>query len=529
MALPKNNTAWPPYPNALNRAYQEHHAWWTGDTAKLAEVYAHAPTTNTAGGAFGRYGLFGGLRRFFWGKQDNPTATSRPKLHIPLASDIAETSANLLYANPPTITAADLTETSTFDEAIAEYVTAGLHGALLEGAEIGAAYGGRYHIVTRVPGINNDKPFLDTISPDRAAPEFAWGHLVAVTFATPIDTDHTTVYWQVERHELDEQGRGVAYHGLYRGTATNLGMAIPLTEHPATEQLANLVNSDGSIGNPNARTPGLNAVYVPNNLPNRKFRDTAGTAGLGRSDYDGVEQLFDALDETWTSWMRDLRLARARILISKDMLETRGSGSGAWFDLDREIFTPLEGVLPNPTAGNAMPIESVQFPIRVEEHSKTVEALVQEIIRSCGYSEDTFGDYTRDTDITATEVRARSRRTLTTRAKKIRYETIALRALIPKMLSLDPTYNGPSPSNIGIEFEETIHESAEERARTATLLRGAEAASTFTRVAYVHPDWGPDEVAAEVARIQSETGTTMVDPDVWRPTATLETGTRDDA
>jgi hypothetical protein len=40
----------------------------------------------------------------------------------------------------------------------------------------------------------------------------------------------------------------------------------------------------------------------------------------GRSDFDGSEQWFNRLDGVWTSWMRDLRLARGRILVPEYML-----------------------------------------------------------------------------------------------------------------------------------------------------------------------------------------------------------------
>src|SRR5690625_7222410 len=62
---------------------------------------------------------------------------------------------------------------------------------------------------------------------------------------------------------------------------------------------------------------GLGAVYIPNLLPNRLFPESSE----GVSDYQGSVQLLDALDEVWTSWIRDIELGMARLLIDEDMLK----------------------------------------------------------------------------------------------------------------------------------------------------------------------------------------------------------------
>src|SRR5205085_1548181 len=82
----------------------------------------------------------------------------------------------------------------------------------------------------------------------------------------------------------------------------------------------------------------LTASYVPNMRPNRRYRGL----DLGRSDYQGVEDLLDALDETWTSWMRDLRLGRGRLVVPEAYLQSLGRGQGADFDADREVYAALE-------------------------------------------------------------------------------------------------------------------------------------------------------------------------------------------
>lgn len=508
MPLPANGTPWPPEEQRpIVQGYKEHEAWWVGKADKLAEFYEGSNATRT----IQRAGVIQRIVKYFWSRPTSETV-SRQKLHIPIASDIAMTSAEQLYALPPKLTP-ETTHEQTAKQ-IERYLDDGLTNWLMEGAEYGSVFGGRYHVVTQIPGINDNRPFLQTMDPMDAVPEFRWGKLWAVTFATIVRRDGQRVWRHLERHELDTTGMGHVFHGLYEGTETHLGRMIPLTEDPQTALLAESINADGTMGTP---SPGLGAVYVPNITPNKEHRKNPYGKGLGRSDFDGIEPLFDALDETWTSWMRDLRLGKSRILAANSMLTDNGPGQGAYFDLERELFTPLEGILPGRT-DNALPIEKVQFDIRVAEHEQTANALQRMIIRQAGYSAASFGDDTGDTDITATEVRARQEKTLTTRDKKIRLETPALRQLLTKMLWLDRETNHATVDPeiaLSIEFPDKVQESFSERAQGVSMLNAANAASIYTRVKLMNPDWDDHAIDEEVGRIQAETS--MAEPDSFHP------------
>jgi len=85
--------------------------------------------------------------------------------------------------------------------------------------------------------------------------------------------------------------------------------------------------------------------YVPNMRPSRVWRsDPIGTY-LGRSDYSGSESMMDALDEVYTSWQRDIRLAKARLTVPDTWLQPVAmSGEGKpvlRFDEDKELFVAL--------------------------------------------------------------------------------------------------------------------------------------------------------------------------------------------
>ncbi len=66
-------------------------AWYSGDADRLAKVYRYGPQTRKDG------------RRRLWGRHRQPGKREQ-RLHIPLAGEIAQTSADLLFADTPVIT-----------------------------------------------------------------------------------------------------------------------------------------------------------------------------------------------------------------------------------------------------------------------------------------------------------------------------------------------------------------------------------------------------------------------------------------
>lgn len=509
MVLPTTNIAWPPPELArIRRRMSEWDAWYSSDPDVLRGVYAQGRQSTTRVTRPSQYagGVAGVVARMFWGR---PAPSSGPdtRLHVPIAADLAQASADLLYADPPTITSEDA-ETSAV---LSSYLDDSAIEVLSGGAEIGAALGGRYHRVTTDPELV-DRPFLSTVHADAAVPTFRWGRLVSVTFWTVVGTDRGRMFRHLERHELLPDGRGVTFHGLYEGTASELGSARPVTDHPSTEHLAKSLDEYGALDVP--PTPGLSVAYIPNLTPNRAWRGLAAGKDLGRSDFDGIEGLFDALDETYTSWMRDVRVAKSRLLVPEYMTRGGQPGQGIAFDLDQEAYTTVRAAAGED--GDA-PITPMQFSIRVEEHRATAQDLVEQILRSAGYSAATFGEDEDGAAATATETMARKGRSLLTRQRKIRLERPALTHLFTKMLHVDRAVferSGIDPdAPLTVDFGESVQESALQLAQTTEALDRAQAASTETKVRMIHPDWSDTDVEEEVARIHREKGIgTFADP-----------------
>lgn len=521
MPLPDRTELWPP--KSIERAYTAYRvwdAWFAGDTDQLAVLYsATSLNSNTS--------LWGQVKRFFWGTPNPSAADQRPnKLHVPIASEIARMSAALLFGQMPTITFPEpesdeptapldttmkttpkvKTAAQTSTERLAVLLDDNAHARLLEAGEYAAAHGGSFVRVSWDQTVVPDAPFLTTVPADTAVPEFRWGRLSAVTFWAVLASpdNESGVYTLLERHEPGSIEWGL-YHSLTKG---ELGDRVPLTQHAATQHLAAVVNNASSI---DTGSELLTAAYFPNMQPNRLWRKDAHAANLGRSDFDGAEPLMDALDEAYTSWMRDIRLGKARIIVPKGFITNLGAGNGAMFNADQEVFVEtgeqIGSLNPTSTNGNVSSfMEMFQPNIRWAEHMNTVTHLLERIYSACGYSASTFGE-AGDTSMTATESTNREKLSVLTRGAKILFTRPPLRGILGALMDVDQhVFSGPGRGALlpDIEFTDAAAENPKTLAETLQLLAVAEATSIRTRVQMLHEDWDDEQIDAEVLLIEQE-------------------------
>jgi A118 family predicted phage portal protein len=491
--LPAESIAWPPL--AVVDTWNEiavHDAWYSGDTTKLASAYSSANGYRTTSGPSSP-GVIEQVRRFFWGTSQSGTQTPY-RLHIPLASDIATKSADLIFSEPPDIKVKD----KTTQKRIEAIVKTGINTTLLEAAEIAAALGGVYLKIDWDKS-QFDEPIVSAVHPDCAWPKFSWGRMVSVIFCDTVHADAT----QVWRH-LQEYGKGYIEHGLYIGTPESLGRQVPLTERSETEPFASLVDPQSRISTPENL---MLAWYIPNMRPNRKRRGSPD----GRSDYQTVEPIFDALDEAWTSWMRDLRLGVARLIAPESYLQNLGAGKGASFNLNQEVWTGINS-MPSLDKGGSEITQS-QFNIRVAEHSQTCLEITEIAIRTAGYSAQSFG-LTSEVAATATEIQNRERQSFITRGKKIKYCEPPLYSLIEALLIVDNEIyrNKNNSDELVIKFGDSVQEDALKTSQTIAALHAAQAISIETGVRMGDPQMEDADVLIEVQKIKEETGVLVTDP-----------------
>lgn len=503
MPLPAPNTPFPP--PAHVKAYRDFDvwdAWYSGDLDRLFDVYKPASRGGYDTRAQRSDGAVGKAARWFLGTP--PREGERvSKLHIPAAGDLATTWADLMFGQPPRVTSKNKATAERLDELFDEDTWAQLH----EAAQAQAPFGGVYVTVGFDRDLDATRPLFFVNHADNAIPRFAGRRLAEVTFHTVVEHRDG----QVLRH-LEHHAPRAVQHALYLGTGDNLGRQIPLTEASHLEHLLPLLAEDGQTIE--TRLPVLDTVYV-RLRPTKKWRRDGELRRLGGSLYSGIEPAMDALDETYSSWMRDIRLAKARLLVPASYLQNNGPGQGATFDQDREVFTSL-----NSLTKEAMSITPNQFKIRFAEHQGTATELWEQVVTGAGFAAQTFG-ITGEAAMTAAESWARERKTHYTRGGGIRYWTLGLRDLADLMLLVDrEEFSGTAPlEEAEIEFPPLVADQPQQRAETALAMRNAKGASTATIVRMLHPEWEDDAINEEVALID---GDTSDDPDLDDPLADVD-------
>lgn len=543
MPLPKPGEQWPPrHMQPVFAKMGEWSAWYSGDTNMIMEAYANQVTTN---GPIPWYRFWSRARAAADGSQ-------RAQLHVPLASDLAAVSGALLFGEKPRFRIAAAHEPSKpkkpkavvnpFDprggvrvpdpEEVEEpepgeaeddsgepaekpttpaqktearmleiIEQGGLVSRLLEAAESAAAIGGVYIYPVWDEDLR-DFPIMAIAQSDMAIPEFQWGILTAVTFHRIVETNDNQVFRHIERHEVEGTGedrQAVVLHRLYQGTEGSIGQQVELAASAYTERLE-----------PRVELPfkELDVEYVPNIRPNRLWR----AAGFGVADIQGSESLLDALDEVWASWMRDIRLAKARIIVPRDYLRTDpdDEDAGPTFDLDQEIYTAMD-MEPSLNA-DARTMLAHQFAIRYLEHRATANAIMERVVSNAGYTPGTLGATSADAGeqgssrTTAAALRVSEHKTILTLRRKGQWWKVALENLLYHMLEIDKKIfeSGIEPMRPSVEISDSVIDQPLELAQTTLAMKSAEAASTETRVRTLHPDWSDEEVRAEVERIDGE-------------------------
>lgn len=514
MPLPVQNTAWPPKPyDRVAKAVDECAAWWEGDANRLSGLYQASDHSNRISSSNGF--IAERIGNMFWGRRQTVGQSTR-RVHVPIAADLAHTSATLMFSDPPSFSIANpdhsqaaagtLVEAQSRERKRLDLIvnTPEMHSKLLVAGEATAALGGSYVRVCWNTAVA-DNAWLEFVDADCAFPEWRYGRLHAVTFWTVIDIDEdkNTFLRHIEVHES-----GKITHGLYRGTRDNLGKRINLSEHTSTAGLA--VNEAGEMPTGVKR---LTAGYIPNARPNPEWRNHGQLSLLGRPDISrDVISLMDHVDEAYSALARDVRLAKARIVVSEHLLQTGRPGEGSTFDADREAFTAL-ATAPN---GQSPVIEMRQFDIRVEQHLGVADAYLREILRRVGYSPLTFGLADDSTSaMTATEIAVKERASIATHTAKSRLWQAALAPIMRTLLEIDASLYGTKVTldeNIEVDWPSAVRETELSKARTVQALETARAASTETKVAMLHPAWDEKRREIEVQKILAENSVSFVDP-----------------
>lgn len=471
--------------------YDVYGAWYSGDVDALHGVWGTTPTAKQ--------------NNAFWGKDNKDTGLSR--VHVPLASDIAQTSADMLFASVPDITIpeADESESNTraqeaYDRLVEIINQSDLHSTLIEAGETASALGGVF-IKPVWDADFVDFPLLTIVQADHAIPEFQWGILKAVTFWKVIkeeDDEHQIgekkVWRLFERHCMENK-RAVLYTSIHCGRKNEIGDPVPFAEVEGYENLQERID----LG-----YDSIMVRYIPNIRPNRLMRGSA----LGQSDLAGTETLLDAIDETYSSLMRDVRIARARLIIPEKFLDfgqTRDGYTVTQFDNEKAVYAPINA---DPMLDKDAKMMATQFTIRTEQHVATILDLIERVVIHAGYSPQTFGLKLEGSE-SGKALSIRERKTFTTRQKKWRYWATALEDLLHMLLYIDNVFlKNKTPFDLrpSVAISDSADRDIMVLAETMKALHDAQSISLDTKIRMLHPEWDEEQIQAEIEMVKEEFG-----------------------
>ncbi|MBQ8094102.1 MAG: phage portal protein [Clostridia bacterium] len=428
--------------------------------------------------------------RSFWRRP------SKQKIHVPIAADIAATSSDLLFGEEPQIDAVDEQEmpVETVQRRLEEISRhTNLHALLCEAAESCSALGDVYlKVMWDVTA--SSCPQIRVVQGDSAYPEYRLGMLRAIHIFTEIETDSETEVLRTHETYMP----GAILTELYLGSDESLGLKLE------DERLQEMGIT------PACPVPDglMLAAHIPNIRPNRMFRGSY----MGRSDFDNLRDLMDALDETYSSWIRDIRLGKARLLVPAEYLRRTGEdlfGNGRavpTFEFDEDVETLVALDVDTDRGGNT--ITPSQFAIRADDHAKTCQDIVTKIVSGAGYAPQTFGINIEGMAQSGTALRIREKKSFSTTGKKQAYWQDSLETLITALIHLDASLypdKGSEPGvHIHVRFPTIYTSDLPTMASALSMLTNAQAMSTEVKVQMLHPDWTQDQVACEVRRVLDE-------------------------
>ena len=461
--------------DSLQLRQVEWRTWYEGSAERIANFYSTWLNIHTANGRF-------------WAALDSNERAEQ--IHVPIASDIASTSANMLFSGPVTVDSG--ANQTRMDETLQWNK---LQRRLSQAAEVAAAMGGVYLKVDSADDVG--VPVISIRYPDMTEGFFhVNGDLKSVIFSRQfIEGDENFVLFETRTTEGDDLIIKYQLHKLSSSGA--LGKALSLSQTAETENLKSETRAR-NFG-------GLGAVYIPNALPNKMFLES----NEGICDFAQTIPLMDALDEAYSAWMNDVTLGRGRVFVDEELLNTT--------DKDKRRFDPYQRAMTkvqmtNTGDMNKMPIEVVQFAIRAEEYRKTTQDLAERIVSMSGYAPQSFGlQVDGRVPESGTALRLRERKSTITRNKKAWYWKQGLEQFLLEVQRFDNLFLNTqiSPVRPTVELSEHQIQDKKEESEVARNLRQADAISTEQVVREVHPEMGEDDIQAEVRRIQGELGETV--------------------
>lgn len=514
MPMLEAGSAWPPegYGEAMS-AVQRDAAILSGDPASLRRVYNNRPRPYRHRAQYNG-GIVGSAARGLLGSpegMDGEQGRVHIDKHLPVAADLVEAAAALMTDQPPKLTLHE-DDAENKEAAEALEVLTGTDQFAADWSDTVYKAGGLGWMYGRVVWNQEiqQHPWVEWVDADRGMCEFQNGRPVSFTFWDTYEDPHGQAgssYWRLVQHHTP----GWIEYQLFHGSDKNLGRAVPFDDCPHTAYLADTPGlENGTMLATGAE--GLTAAILPNYKSRMEWRDSPTLQHYSASDVSRGGDIWFDIDKTWTDLTHEAEAARARIFVSEELMVSGPPGQGKYFEWARDVFKLASSGM----ADEAGHIELVQPDIRVEKYLNLLEAATRKAIDAVGLSPITVGmDAQATGDMTATETRARSDRSIKTVNVKGRMQRAHLSTLCTAYLQVDAALNGYQPPEkpVNVALPNPVQETNRDISEEVTQRYTAGVQSLKASVTRLHPEWTEAEIEAEVEQIiKEERSRAGVDP-----------------
>jgi len=440
----------------------EYDAWYSSDVNEINQFYLDNKGTDG----------FNSVGQLFYGK----TSNLKKMTHIPIANKISREKSLLLFGEMPKFTTK---EEKDYEILLNLIDDTNIGSKLLSSAEMCSAYGS----VFIKPAWN--KKVKDSVFPyiektHNATGKFYEGYLEEVTFIKTYidDEDNNIIYRLGETYTND----GKIIYDLYKGDKKEVGVPVSLETIDQTSSL-----TDKSTGIDRCL-----AVY---------FKNAFSQTSKGRSDYQGMTQLFETLDLISTSFKNEIKLSEAKATIPEQLLPVDDDGNVIG-NFDDSLFVRVIGDI-----STDLKIELFQPKIRAEEFKVAYATVLEQIVTMVGFSPQTFGLNIKGQSESGKSLTKREKATYDTKALSEREWKIPLQRLMENLLLLQGKIFKEELSSdvkINVEFNDSISNDIESTSEALQKIKLAECASVETMIKIMHPDWTEKQVVEEKEKIDKE-------------------------
>ena len=397
-------------------------------------------------------------------------------VHSGLPYSISATKARVLFSSPVIVTVED---SETDQERLENILTLNTMDLINKTAVKTASWSGcvAYKIMIK-PDV--DYPIVQVFDKRRFEILTINNRIQEIVFITHFKVDSNLF----EFHE--RYGFGFIRSHLFEVVSHDDKKEVGLTTIEQTKNTEPLVEFLGDF---------MAAVFVPNETR------------WGRSDYQGQLSEFDALDEAWSGFVRDVRLGAANVYIPESMQQRDIDGKLIKFNEFNNNINMLANDMKEKTVNK---LEFQQPEIRADDYKITLNQIKDNILENVGIAPVTMG---RQTEVVDSGIARQDKEkpTIRTRSEMIEIWKPSLEELYEKSLKSQDLIDGnnkvePKDYIVNATFPAYIEPNSPEEIINAKDLV-TEGLMSKKKMMMDHLKRTDDEADAEIAQINLENAT----------------------